>query len=300
MYALYLNPKIAGMQLRFPIKDIKIQFKGVKKNITHPNHCYPSVCLNQHEFVLDLEGVGCFYACNGNYIELMPYPNVTQNALELYLNGSVYGAVLHQRKNLPLHGSCFSFQGIGVMICGESGVGKSSLTAAFCLEGADFLTDDITPILIKEGKPYIWAISDRIKLWSDSLMQLKQKEEELSRIMPEWGKFYFPMESERGELVVLDHVFILQIHDKPTVEIQEVEGIEKFIALRNEIYRKEFLQGMPESEASYLKKLITISQTVKITKIYRPTGISIEQLRLELEKHILSFLTKPSVVEVVL
>lgn len=288
------------MQLRFPIKNIEIQLTGVKKDIAHPNHCYPSVCLNQREFLLDLEGVACFYACNGNYIELMPYPDVTQNALELYLNGSVYGAILHQRKNLPLHGSCFSFQGVGVMICGESGVGKSSLTAAFCLNGADFLTDDITPIFIKEGKPYVWAISDRIKLWSDSLQQLNQNEEGLSRIVPEWGKFYFPMESEKGDEVALDYVFILQIHDKATVEIQELEGIEKFIALRNEIYRKEFLQGMPESEASYLKKLIAMSQNVKITSVFRPACISIEQLRLAIEKCILAFHTKPSTMEVVL
>ncbi len=287
------------MQLRFPIKDIKIQFKGVKKNITHPIYCYPSVCLNQHEFLLDLEGIGYFYACNGNHIELMPYPNATQNALELYLNGSVYGAILHQRKNLPLHGSCFSFQGVGVMICGESGVGKSSLTAAFCLNGADFLTDDITPIFIKEGKPFIWAISDRIKLWSDSLQQLNQNERELNQIMPEWGKFYFPMESDKGDEVALNHVFVLQIHDKPTVKIQELKGVEKFTALRNEIYRKEFLQGMPESEASYLKKLIAMSQTVKITKIFRPLVITIEHLRLELEKCILASLTKPSAAEAV-
>ncbi|NBB22952.1 hypothetical protein GVN20_26585 [Runella sp. CRIBMP] len=287
------------MQLRFPIKNIKIQLKSVKKDIAEPNHCYPSVCLNQHEFLLDLDGIACFYACNGNYIELMPYPNVTQNALELYLNGSVYGAILHQRKNLPMHGSCFSFQEVGVMICGESGVGKSSLTASFCLNGADFLTDDITPIFIKEGKPFIWAISDRIKLWSDSLQQLNQNEEELVRIVPEREKFYFPMESDKGEEVALDHVFVLQIYDKSTVKIQELKGVEKFTALRNEIYRKEFLQGMPESEAVYLTQLIAISQTVKITKVYRPADISIEQLRLELEKCILTFLTKQSAAEAV-
>jgi hypothetical protein len=287
------------MQLRFPIKDIEIQLKGVKKTITHPNYCVPSVCLNQHEFLLDLEGIGCFYACNGNHVELMPYPKAIQNILELYLNGSVYGAILHQRKNLPLHGSCFSFQEVGIMICGESGVGKSSLTASFCLNGADFLTDDITPIFVKEGKPYVWAISDRIKLWSDSLQQLNQKEEELVRIMPEREKFYFPMESDKGEEVALDHVFVLQIHDKPTVKIQELKGVEKFTALRNEIYRKEFLQGMPESEAVYLTQLIAISQTVKITKVYRPADISIEQLRLELEKCILAFQTKQNAVQAV-
>jgi len=42
------------------------------------------------------------------------------------------------------------------MICGDAGAGKSSLTASFCLEGAEFLTDDVTPLLFRDGKPFIW------------------------------------------------------------------------------------------------------------------------------------------------
>lgn len=272
------------MLFRFPIKDVEIHLVGAKKVIDSLGYSNHNMSLNQHEFLLDLERVAYFYVCNGNRIEIMPYAEATQNVLELYLNGSIYGAVLHQRKILPLHGSCFSYQGAGIMICGESGVGKSSLTAAFCLNGADFLTDDVTPVVFKAGKPHIWAISDRIKLWSDSLQQLDQEEEELIRIVPEWGKFYFPMESDKGEFFTLDHLFILEVHDKPSVSHWCLEGVEKFAALRNEIYRWEYLKGMPESEASYLKQLIAISQTVKVTKVARPANIPIEQLRIELEK----------------
>jgi hypothetical protein len=272
------------MPFRFPIKDVEIQIVSTKKIIDNPGYSNHYVSLNQQEFLLDLAGVGYFYVSNGNRIEIMPYAEATQNVLELYLNGSVYGAVLHQRKILPLHGSCFSFQDLGVMICGESGVGKSSLTAAFCLNGADFLTDDVTPVIFKADKPHIWAISDRIKLWSDSLQQLNQEEKELVRIVPEWGKFYFPMESEKGELFGLDHLFILEVYDEPNMSHWNLEGVEKFAALRNEIYRWEYLKGMPQSEASYLKQLIVISQTVRVTKVARPANITIEQLRIELEK----------------
>jgi len=280
------------MPFRFPIKNVEIHIASAKKVIDplgYSNYC---VSLNQHEFLLDLEGIGYFYVCNGNRIEIMPYTEATQNVLELYLNGSVYGAVLHQRKTLPLHGSCFKFQGLGIMICGESGVGKSSLTASFCLNGADFLTDDVTPVIFKADKPHIWAISDRIKLWSDSLQQLNQDEKELIRIVPEWGKFYFPMKSEKEELFALDHVFILQVHNKPYVSSQNLEGVEKFAALRNEIYRWEYLQGMPQSEAAYLKHLIDISQKVRVTRVVRPADIAIEQLRIELEKLILNAISQ--------
>ncbi len=281
------------MPFRFTIKDVEIQIISTKKIIDNPSYSNHYVSLNQHEFLLDLTGVGYFYVSNGNRIEIMPYADASQNVLELYLNGSVYGAVLHQRKTLPLHGSCFSFQELGVMICGESGVGKSSLTASFCLNGADFLTDDVTPVVFQADKPYIWAISDRIKLWSDSLQQLNQREEGLTQIVPEWGKFYFPMESDKGVLFSLDQVFILAIHDKPHVSSWDLEGVEKFAALRNEIYRWEYLQGMPQSEAAYLKQLIVISQTVRVTKVARPANIPIDRLRIELGNLIANRITSP-------
>ena len=281
------------MPFRFTIKDVEIQIISTKKIIDNPSYSNHYVSLNQHEFLLDLTGVGYFYVSNGNRIEIMPYADASQNVLELYLNGSVYGAVLHQRKTLPLHGSCFNFQDVGVMICGESGVGKSSLTASFCLNGADFLTDDVTPVVFQSDKPHIWAISDRIKLWSDSLQQLNQQEEGLTQIVPEWGKFYFPMESDKGGLFSLDQVFILAIHDKPHVNSWDLEGVEKFAALRNEIYRWEYLQGMPQSEAAYLKQLISISQTVRVTKVARPANIPIDRLRIELEKLMTNRITSP-------
>ena len=71
-----------------------------------------------------------------------------------------------------------------VMICGDSGAGKSSLTAAFCLFGAEFLTDDVTPMTIIGGKPYINAISDRIKLWDHTLKHLGLEREGLKSNQP--------------------------------------------------------------------------------------------------------------------
>jgi hypothetical protein len=275
------------MLFRFPIKDVKVNTTTDKKIIKNPAYSTGCIDLNQFEYTLDLEGIAWFYANNGNQIELISHLPDSQSVIELYLNGSVYGAILHQRKTLPLHGSCFQYQGLGIMICGESGVGKSSLTASFCLSGANFLTDDVTPILFKRGKPHIWGVSDRIKLWSDSLLQLNQKEEGLERIFPRQGKFYFPIESDNEMVLLLNHVFIIQIHDEPTIWAQPLRGVEKFAALRKEIYRSEYLEGMPESERAYLEQLIAMSQAVSVTKVFRPAAIPIELLRIKLEKLIL-------------
>ena len=136
------------MNFSFPLKDVTIKIASEKKLVEFPLFEDGSYCLNQHELSMDVREVAWFYVSGGNFISLVPYPDADEMTIELYLNGSAYGAILHQRKILPLHGSCFSYEGSGVMICGDTGAGKSSLTASFCLDGAEFLTDDVTPLLV--------------------------------------------------------------------------------------------------------------------------------------------------------
>ena len=274
--------KPSGIQYRFSVKDVDVRVVSVRKEIREAHYVSPYVRLNQHEFTLDIADVAWFYARSGNYVEIIPAENASSSTINLYLNGSVCGAILHQRKTLPFHGSCFRYHGLGVMICGESGVGKSSLTTAFCLQGADFLTDDITPVLFKNGEPHVQAVSDRIKLWDDSLHQLNQTEAGLERIMPEREKFYFPMIPNTDTLIPLGLIIILHVYDQPGVRIEPLTGVVGFTALRNEIFRGEYLPGMPGSETAYLSQLIAIGQMVRVINVYRPRHITIEQLRAEL------------------
>ena len=274
------------MIFRFPLKDVTIKVTKQKKSVDFPQYSDNWNQITQNEFALDVEGVARYYACNGNYIEVYPYEGFNQQALELYMNGSVYGAILHQRKIIPLHGSCFIYGGKGIMVCGESGVGKSSLTAAFCLEGSEFLTDDVTPIVINNSKPYILTLSDRIKLWDDSIEQLNLSTDGLLKIDLENEKFYFPVESEKPDFFLLNQIFVLEIHDKTAVEFQQIKGAEKVTIIRNQIYRMEYLQGMPENESVFFEYLVNISNHVTITLVKRPAKIPIQQLMLLLKKYI--------------
>ena len=274
------------MQLKFPLPDVKIEITQIKKEVETPLYDDGFCKLNQNEFSMDVEDVGSFYASGGNYIALVLNPKATQATIELYLNGSTYGAILHQRKIMPMHGSCFVYNNKGIMLCGDSGAGKSSLTTAFVLEENAFLTDDVTPILISENKPFIWTMSDRVKLWEDSLKQLSQNKEGLHKIAPETEKFYYPLKSYKDSTFMLHHIFLIEIHEKSTIIFHEIKGAEKVTALRNEIYRFEYLQGMPENEPFYFKKLVEMSKNIKITRLLRPKDIPIEQTHRQLKKYL--------------
>ena len=267
------------MSYYFPIDDVTVF-----------NYELPSEpgCLADEYFVsgerfffLDIPQVARFLVNGGRHIEIMSYPEADRDTIELYLNGSVYGVILHQRKIPPLHASCFDYHRLGIMVCGESGAGKSSLTAAFCLRGAAFLTDDVTPVVFEEDRPCVWSISsDRIKLCKDSIRQLGYSEAGLKRILPDWEKYHFPMKSAKGRVVPVQHVFVLEVYDQPEANIYPIsDGVEKFTILRNEVYREEYSRAMPGGEGTYLEKLVRMSKRVSVTKILRPLHYPIEQLR---------------------
>jgi hypothetical protein len=274
------------MKLRFPLSDVTISICSEKRIVSNPTYTDQYYTLNQNEFSMDVEEVGYFYVSNGNYIELLPYTGVNDTSLELYLNGSVYGAILHQRMILPMHGSSFIYKDKGIMICGESGAGKSSLTTAFHQNGATFLTDDVTPILFENKMPIILPLSDRIKLWDDSLNQLGMQKENHKTIADWYDKYYLSIDAENQENCPLDTIFILGINSTETTKIELISGIDTFTSLRNQIYRWEYLPGMKQSEKRYLADIMKIIASTNIYLVSRPIEIEIESLKQILEDFI--------------
>lgn len=272
------------MELRFPLKDVFVKRVGKTRRVEHPLYAETYWQMNQQEFAMQVEGVVDFYACDGSEVEYTPVDGADRNSIELYLNGSVYGAILHQRKILPMHGSSFIYKGLGIMICGEAGAGKSSVTASFCLNGAEFLTDDVTPVLFRDNIPYIWAMSDRIKLWDDTLKQLEQEKEGLQQICPETDKYYYPMPASPVELFKPAQIFILKIGKSDETVCEELSGPAAFQALRNEIYRPEYMRGMPENDPLYFRNIVEICQNVKVIRVERSTGTGITSLKKTIEE----------------
>ena len=267
------------MKVRFPLNDVVVHRVNLTRKVVDPLYSDNYWQMNQNEFAMQVEGVAEFYARDGSYVEYAPADGAGNNEVELYLNGSVYGAILHQRKILPLHGSSFRYNGQTIMVCGDAGAGKSSLTASFCLNGAEFLTDDVTPVLFREGKPYIWALSDRMKLWLDTLDQFGRGHQGLERIYPGTDKFFFPIKNRGIVTSALSLIFLIEIKEVTEVIIDEITGPDKFATVRGEIYRSEYLQGMPDNNTVYFRNIVEICKDVKVLRVERSSGTGITSLK---------------------
>jgi len=270
----------------FPCLEDTTIYKSKIDILLQQKSSSPFLQVNQDDFFLNVKGVACFKVKNGNKIVISPYEGVDDASIRLFLNGSVLGALLHQKGILPLHGCSFRYQDRGIVICGISGVGKSSVTTAFCQNGADFITDDITPLQINETETVIKPIKTQIKLWDDSIKKLQIENTDLKKIRPALEKFYLPSPEPVKDKQQLNHLFILKKHNKSKFITEELNGIDKYNALRKQIYRKLYLKGMPETEKKYFRELLQLSRTVKVTRIIRPDICSIYDTMHIIEKEI--------------
>lgn len=282
-----MTPRNSAGPISFPLDDVEIIQTDDIRRIDNPVYSNEWMSITPREFAMTVSNVGSFYAGDGKRIEYAPEQKVDPSAIELFLNGSVYGAILHQRQILPLHGSSFIYKNSGIMFCGESGAGKSSLTASFCLNGADFLTDDVTPILFEENQPHIWPKSGKVKLWNDSLQHFNREKSEFTKIRPGDEKYYYPIKSKQEDPFSLDQILILEITDSEKITFKTVEKVEAFSYLHRQIYRREFLWAMPETETSYLEQISMICKNVDVSRVSRPAAVAISDMRKEVS-HFLS------------
>ena len=80
-------------------------------------------------------------------------------------------AHIANRFTAPLHAACVSYEGRGVLLCGDSGAGKSTLAFACARAGWDYTTDDASFLL--QGR------SDRHVVGNCSLLRLRPSAAEL-------------------------------------------------------------------------------------------------------------------------
>jgi hypothetical protein len=68
-----------------------------------------------------------------------------------FLEGSA-GCHITTRFTTPVHAGCVAFNGRGVLLCGDSGAGKSSLSYACARSGWSYIADDASFLLNRNGK----------------------------------------------------------------------------------------------------------------------------------------------------
>ncbi|SFS54830.1 aldolase [Paenibacillus sp. BC26] len=234
--------------------------------------------LDGDELMLNIEGTAIYRVRGGNRIAVSPTIGAEDPVVRLYLLGTCMGALLFQRKLMPLHGSAVVINGKAYAFVGDSGAGKSTLAAAFLKRGYTLLTDDVIAVTFNRDRiPVVIPSYPQQKLWQESIDKLGMQSD---RYVPLYEtKYAIPVASMFcKEPVPLAGIFELAKADRKETEFRHLQGLERLPTIRYHTYR-QFLIAQLGLEQWHFAASVSIADRIDMYQLRRPTeGFTVDDL----------------------
>ncbi|WP_051743984.1 hypothetical protein [Sphingobium sp. DC-2] len=145
LFGLRLHSEIALPELSPAPDGAPADVEIVRAPVPHPDGG-PTVIglsIGTQGAIIAVRDIGRYRIADGARIEIDADPGASERNTRLFLLGSAMGALLHQRRMLPLHANAIDMGGYAIAVAGPSKAGKSTLAAAFLDRGYRLLSDDI-------------------------------------------------------------------------------------------------------------------------------------------------------------
>lgn len=227
--------------------------------------CYQA---KENQLLLKIEDICSYYIQNGNSIVIDPVDGAANDTIRLFLLGSAFGALLHQRGLLVLHGSAIVVEGEAVIFLGNSGVGKSTLATAFAPRGYPVATDDVSAVSLESGVPCFPGL----KLWHDTCEKLGVEKSELSPVRPELKKYFLPLQSKfLQEPLPLKKLYVLRTVNRKEFELDPITGKQQFFLLGEMTYRLNYMKAMGYSQ-NHFPLCLKVAKQTPLARLHRPSG----------------------------
>ncbi|MBD3107665.1 aldolase [Bacillus sp. AGMB 02131] len=277
-FGLTINSVLPLLEL-IPIKDcinqedVTITFGDLTaiKNTYLKENTY--FYINEDLCLFHIPDVAIFSISKGKEIIVSPYANANNDQIRLYVLGTCMGAILMQRRVLPLHGSAIFVEGKAYAIVGHSGAGKSTLASAFIQKGALLLSDDVIPIKFTEDNtPMIIPAYPQQKLWIESLNGFAMDHSNLRPIFNRENKYTIPVTNQfHDQPIALFGIIELVKVDHEQIVLSNIDKMQRFPLLYEHTYRNFFLNGMNQIEWHFSESA-KVANKVPIFRVERPTS----------------------------
>jgi hypothetical protein len=253
------------------VPDVTIREGEVPENLERRINNGVLYQSNDMEFLLRVDNVAAYYVRNGDEITIKRLGIATIGEVAAFLVGTSFGALLHQRRLLPLHACTVIFNNKSLLFAGKSGVGKSTMAAVLVQQGGTLVADDISVIDFSGEYPAVYPAFPYLKIWEDSLLHLGLSTTKLEPVRGELKKYYLPVHSFASSSVNLDHIFILGSQNQPKFEIKSIRGFDKFHMLKKHtfLFRSLHKTGLERNHFLLVNKL---ADKVAISLLIRPRG----------------------------
>lgn len=255
--------------------DIFIRYANLTERWLELSDSPKKFVVTENLIMFWIPDLAIFAIEDGTNITISPEKDADEDKIRLYILGSCMGAILQQRRILPLHGSAVVIDHKAYAFIGDSGHGKSTLASSFIQRGFQLLTDDVIAVTLgPDNIPYVTPAYPQQKLWQESLDTFGMNSDEFRPLFDRETKYAIPVASHFStDPVPLAGIFELIKMDCNHAGIRPIEKLERLPLLYRHTYRNFFLpnRGLTQWHFDMTARL---SGSVDIYQIQRPLNES--------------------------
>jgi hypothetical protein len=263
---------IAGAPERTP--QVRIRRGPVPEDLPEPSACGPTWQIAGKQFLLRIPDIARFLLNDGSEIVVAPETDAGAADIPIFLLGTVFGILLHQREQVVLHASAVRVNGRAVLFCGSSGAGKSTLAAALAQRGYPLVTDDFCTLTVddqdrKQAAPLVHPDGRQLKLWAQAIERLDLAQQRGERVRASLEKYYVEPGDVFTEPLALGAVYALREARPPHAPgIDKPNVVDAALLLRRNAYRPLLVRRL-DQKANYFHAATTIANVAGIFHLTR-------------------------------
>ncbi len=221
------------------------------------------------EFLLQLDDIARFWVRGGETITFERSFQASDADVLVFLLGSAFGALLHQRGVLPLHGSAVVTPEGVVVFAAHSGNGKSTLAGAFAKRGYTILSDDVCAVSMETGGPLASPGVPWMRLWADMQHHL-DGDTERRRVREGQEKYIVPLgERFAREAMPLRAGVELMVGNTDELWVKPRVDMDKSQVLLRHTYRSRYVGGLG-LEGAHFMQVMQVAEQIDVYRLLRP------------------------------
>jgi hypothetical protein len=263
--------------------DVMVRAAPVPANLDDADKKGVTWQIAGDRFLFQVPGVARFLLSAGREILFEPASGVAAGDVSIFLIGTVFGILLHQRGEIVLHASAVQVNGRAVLFCGSSGAGKSTLAAALAQRGFPLVADDLCAITLAAGAPPMVQPDGRhLKLWAQAIEELDLAAKRGAPVRNKLQKFFVeptalaePLPEPMSEPLPLGVVYALREARPPhRPGIERPNVVDAALILRRGAYRPLMVNRMGQ-KADYFLAATAIANAAGIFHLTRALNFAV-------------------------
>lgn len=250
--------------------DVRIVEGDVPLSLAGATLSGPTRQLSGNRLLMRIPDVARFLLTDGCEIVFARENATPPDEVAIFLLGTVFGILLHQRGHVVLHASAVLVNGKAVLFCGASGAGKSTMAAALGQAGYPLVTDDLCAIAVDaDGSVLVHPDGRQLKLWQQSIEKLGLKDRRGPAVRSRLEKFYVEPDDVFSTPLPLGAIYMLRTLRAPLAAgIERPNVVDSALLLRRNAYRPALVQRLGQRD-DYFRATAVIANAAGVFHLTR-------------------------------